>query len=202
MIFPVNKRDLTVLAGIADGKKPGATSVVEVSYKDGTLTMSATDAYIIAVVEQPGFTPDEVQKLDIDFESNYLSAESLRSALKEIPRSKKLVYLSIEGNKCEIVTDQSMYEVSMKNIHDEALVSRYAKLRDDHRHMEEPTACTVKSKVLAKAVKAAHELTYSEGMEFRVLKRASAPALQWTSARPDRGYAKVVTIAKYSFEVD
>lgn len=202
MIVPVTKRDLATLANIANGKNPGVTSVVEASYKDGVFTLAATDADIVAVIVQPGFTPDDIQLLNTDLESYYLYSDSLKETLKQIPRSKRTVYLSIERETCEIVTDETTYEIDMRAVNDPALVSRYAKLRDDHRYFDKTTACTIKSNVLAKAVKAAHELAYSETIEFRVLKRATSPVLQWVSARPDRGFVKVVTIAKYAFKED
>jgi hypothetical protein len=199
MIIPILKKDLATLANLADGKNTGATNVVEISYKDGTCTLAATDAYIVAEVVLPGHTPEEVQALPIDNTSNYLVAESLRKAIKQIPRSKTHIYVSIEGaNVCELVTDQASYPVEMKGIHSPNMIAMYAHVRPDRLAHAEPNSYQVESTKLKKAVTVAHDLNRADFIQFKPIKRSGSPYLQWVSPRTDRGYAKVVMTAKYA----
>ena len=198
MIIPILKKDLATLANLADGKSTGATNFVELTYKDGTCTLAATDAYIVAEVVLPGYTPEEVQALPIDNTSNYLIADSLRKVIKQIPRSKTHIYVSIEGNTCELVTDQASYEVETKGIHAPHLISMYAHVRPDRLAHAEPNNYQVESQKLKKAVTIAHDLNRADFIQFKPIKRSGAPYLQWTSPRTDRGYAKVVMTAKYA----
>lgn len=198
MIIPILKKDLATLANLADGKSTGATNVVEVTYKDGTCTLAATDAYIVAEVVLPGYTPEKVQALPIDHESSYLVAENLRKVIKQIPRSKTHIYVSIEGNKCELVTDQASYEVEMKTIHGQHLISMYAHVHPDRLAHAEPNSYQVESQKLKKAVTLAHDLNHADFIQFKPIKRSGSPYLQWVSPRTDRGYAKVVMTAKYA----
>ena len=174
------------------------------SYKDGVTTIAATDAYIVGVVVSPGHTPEEVQALPKDLESYYIDAEDLRRVLKEIPRSKSAVYISIEGQKCELVTDSDTYKVRLKlGVRDPNKASKYAGIKADRLAHSQPNTYSIDSKRLASAVKIAHALNTScEPLGFKVIKRMGSAAFVWASARPDRGYSKVITSAKYVSEVD
>ena len=193
MIVPVFLRDLRAMVGVADGKG-GITSVVEVTFDRGEVIVAATDSHIVACVSELGYAPHEVALEGSVTVSYYVTAESLRTALKGVGRSDKPVYLSFEENLTELVTTETTFILTRVSLDAVKTVSKYAALESRPSCVRYPSV-TLDSKTIKKAVTAIHATSPGDTVEFDIVKRDS-PLMRWTRERP-RGYARVLAQCKW-----